>query len=154
MSGRLYLLDTNILLALVRGGDFGRAIDARFGLQAASTRPLVSIVTHGEIKVMARRNGWGAAKLAALERALDQVVTVDINHPRVIDAYVEVDLYSQQHPEGARNMGKNDLWIAACAHAADAVLLTTDADFGHIPDQLVTVQIITPGSTRGATATS
>jgi hypothetical protein len=34
-------------------------------------------------------------------------------------------------------MGKNDLWIAACAAAADAFLLSTDDDFEHlIPDQV------------------
>jgi len=59
------------------------------------------------------------------------------NHPSVIDAYVEVDLVSQNHPDGARNMGKNDLWIAACARAAGATLLTADNDFTHlIPDHL------------------
>jgi hypothetical protein len=59
------------------------------------------------------------------------------NHPSVIDAYVELDLASQNHPDGARNMGKNDLWIAACAKAGSATLLTTDNDFSHlIPDHL------------------
>ena len=34
-------------------------------------------------------------------------------------------------------MGKNDLWIAACAKATGAILLTTDNDFTHlIPDHL------------------
>ncbi len=32
----------------------------------------------------------------------------------------------------ARNMGKNDLWIAATAHVLGAKLLTTDADFNHL----------------------
>jgi predicted nucleic acid-binding protein len=32
----------------------------------------------------------------------------------------------------SRNMGKNDLWIAATAYALNAVLLTTDADFDHL----------------------
>ncbi|MBK9016619.1 MAG: PIN domain-containing protein [Saprospiraceae bacterium] len=32
----------------------------------------------------------------------------------------------------ARNMGKNDLWIAATAHATQATLLTTDMDFNHL----------------------
>lgn len=90
------------------------------------------MVTHGEIKVLAQRNGWGAQKLAALDEALAAFVTVDINHPRVIDAYVELDLTSQSHPDGARNMGKNDLWIAAAAKGAGATRLTTDKDFEHL----------------------
>lgn len=128
-TSRSYLLDTNVLLALVRGGALGAAIDERFGLRAAAQRPLICVVTHGEIKVLARRNGWGAQKLASLDEALAAFVTVDINHPRVVDAYVELDLASQSHPDGARNMGKNDLWIAAAAKAAGATLLTMDKDF-------------------------
>ena len=31
----------------------------------------------------------------------------------------------------ARNMGKNDLWIAATAAATNTTLLTTDSDFDH-----------------------
>jgi tRNA(fMet)-specific endonuclease VapC len=34
----------------------------------------------------------------------------------------------------ARNMGKNDLWIAATAHVLEATLITTDADFVHLKD--------------------
>ncbi|MGM0577771.1 MAG: PIN domain-containing protein [Myxococcota bacterium] len=107
-------------------------MDERFGLRSTAQRPLICVVTHGEIKVLAQRNGWGAKKLAALDEALAAFVTVDINHPRVIDAYVELDLASQSHPDGARNMGKNDLWIAAAAKAAGATLLTTDKDFEHL----------------------
>ena len=29
-------------------------------------------------------------------------------------------------------MGKNDLWIAATAHASGAILLSTDGDFEHL----------------------
>lgn len=32
----------------------------------------------------------------------------------------------------ARNMGKNDLWIAATAAMSEATLLTTDNDFDHL----------------------
>lgn len=68
-----------------------------------------------------------------MQYALDSLVTIDINRPAVIDAYVELELVSQSHPDGARNMGKNDLWIAACARAANVTLLTTDEDFAHLP---------------------
>jgi predicted nucleic acid-binding protein len=53
----------------------------------------------------------------------------------VIDAYIDLDIASQRHPKGARNMGKNDLWIAASAMVSGAYLLTTDGDFDHlVPD--------------------
>jgi tRNA(fMet)-specific endonuclease VapC len=32
----------------------------------------------------------------------------------------------------ARNMGKNDLWIAATTAALGATLITTDQDFDHL----------------------
>src|SRR6266545_7828233 len=135
MSERLYLLDTNVVLALVRGQALGASIDETYKLSRAKQRPLVCIVTHGEVRVLAHRNGWGGKKMQTLQHALDQLVTVDIHHPAVIDAYVSLDLVSQSHREGSKNMGKNDLWIAAVTKAAGAVLLTTDNDFSHlIPD--------------------
>lgn len=140
----LYLLDTNVILALVRGKALGKYIEATFGLIPGNRRPLISVVTHGEMRVLASRNGWGTAKLDALQNALDALVTVDINIAAVIDAYVEIDVYSQQHPAGDRNMGKNDLWIAACAKASGATLLTTDKDFDHLNPTLLTVQYIDP----------
>lgn len=151
MSG-LYLLDTNVVLALVRGGPLGTSIEGKFGLLAGRRRPAISIVTHGEVRVLASRNGWGEPKLAVLRNALDALVTVDINIAEVIDAYVEIDLYSQRRPEGARNMGKNDLWIAACAKAAGATLLTTDKDFDHLDPDLLAVEYVDPGSTLPARA--
>jgi predicted nucleic acid-binding protein len=145
MSG-LYLLDTNVVLALVRGKALGVFIDSTFGLSTAQCRPVISVVTHGEVRALASRNGWGGAKLTALQGALDALVTVDVNVAEVIDAYVEIDIYSRQHPDGARNMGKNDLWIAACAKASGATLLTTDKDFDHLNPGLLTVKYIDPTS--------
>jgi len=45
-------------------------------------------------------------------------------------------------------MGKNDLWIAACAKAAGARLLTTDEDFDHLADSMLTVEFIDPASMK------
>jgi predicted nucleic acid-binding protein len=146
MSGPLYLLDTNIVLAMVRGKALANRIDRTYGLRSARTRPLIARVTHGELWVLATRNGWGEAKRDALQNALDNLVTVDIHHPEVIDAYVAIDVFSQRHPQGARNMGKNDLWIAACAKAANATLLTTDKDFGHLAPEVVDVAYVDPAS--------
>jgi predicted nucleic acid-binding protein len=141
----LYLLDTNVVLALVRGKALGAYIKATFGLSVGK-RPLISVVTHGEVRVLASRNNWGEGKLAVLQSALDALVMVDINIAAVIDAYVEIDVHSQQHPSGARNMGKNDLWIAACAKASGATLLTTDKDFDHLHPGLLKVEYIDPSS--------
>ena len=144
MIDRPFLLDTNVVLTLVRGEALAAHIDSTFELRASKVRPLVSIVTHGEVRVLACRNGWGERKLAALQDALDNLVAVDVSHPDVLDAYVEIDIYSQNRPAGARNMGKNDLWIAACAKAAGATLLTTDKGFSHLDPELLPVAYIDP----------
>lgn len=146
MSEPLYLLDTNVVLALVRGRELGTYIDRKFGLCHAKQRPLVCVVTRGEMQVLARLFGWGERKRQALEDALDNLVTVDISHPAVIEAYVELDIVSQQHPDGARNMGKNDLWIGAAAKAAGATLLTIDNDFAHLNPDHLSCEIINPRS--------
>jgi predicted nucleic acid-binding protein len=42
----------------------------------------------------------------------------------------------------ARNMGKNDLWIAASAMIAQGTLITTDKDFNHLHETLIKVDYI------------
>lgn len=132
MAGPIYLLDTSILLALIRGGDLGKFVDATYGLRSRFAYSLICIVSHGEIWSLAAQNSWGAAKRSALDNMLSNLVTVDINSREVIDAYVEMDVASRGHPGGARQLSKNDLWIAAAAKAASATLLTTDQDFNHL----------------------
>jgi hypothetical protein len=43
-----YVLDTSILLNLIRGHELGRSIDLAFGLRAHLYRHTISIVSHGE----------------------------------------------------------------------------------------------------------
>ncbi len=58
--------------------------------------------------------------------------------PVFIKTYAEIDAFSQgKHPtlklrNSARNMGKNNLWIATTAAVYEATLLSTDADFTHL----------------------
>ncbi len=42
----------------------------------------------------------------------------------------------------ARNMGKNDLWIAAAAHIIQATLLTTDKDFLHLDKHFFDIELL------------
>lgn len=144
MSQRLYLLDTSVILPLVRGSALGQRIEQRYRLQSSPHRSLVSVVSLAEAQVIAARNNWGAPKLAALAHALGELVVVDIHHKAVIDAYVQLELISQQQSGGSRNMGKNDLWIAACAKAASATLLTADNDFSHLIPQHLDGELISP----------
>jgi tRNA(fMet)-specific endonuclease VapC len=129
MADPLYLLDTNIVLQLVRGNEFGNYLARSFGLLDLVYRPLVSIVTHGELLALADRNNWGPPKQGVLRNALAHLVAVDLNDESILQSYVEVSRVCRKHPGGARALSENDLWIAATARAADAVLLTTDKDF-------------------------
>ena len=138
------------VLTLVRGNALATFVNGKFGLRALKVRPMISVVTHGEVRVLAARNGWGDRKLSALQNALNNLVTVDINHSDVLDAYVEIDLFSQSHPDGARNMGKNDLWIAACTKASGATLLTTDKDFDHLASGLQSLEYVDPSSAKSS----
>ena len=138
---KLCLLDTNILLALVRRGALGGRILARFPLLTAPFPPLISFVTEAEIKSIASRQKWGKARKNQLDFILPVFTVVHIHEPGVLEAYVAIDNYSLT--KGVK-MGKNDLWTAATASATAATLLTTDKDFDHLPRSLVSCQWIDP----------
>lgn len=144
MAAPVYLLDTNVVLHLVRGSALGEHLASTFRLRDPVYRPLVSIVTHGELLVLADRNNWGANKRSVLQTALENLVTVDLNDRAVLEAYVEVNRFSRQLPSGARMLHANDAWIVACAKAAQATLLTTDGDFAHLKLPEWPVQFIDP----------
>lgn len=124
--GEIVVLDTSVLVHLVRGRAAGRMLDRRHGLTLAELRPLICIVTVGECLAIARHNGWGSHKQARLESVLRELVVVDIDDARVLGAYAELDAFTRAK---GNKMGKNDLWIGAVTRAQGAWLLTLDADF-------------------------
>ena len=124
-----YLLDTNILLALVRGGDLSAYLQNQFALLAISLTPIISVVTEAELRMLAVQNNWGSTKRQNMETLISYFVVVPIPYKNIVEAYVEIDSYSR--PLG-RKMGKNDLWIAATTKVEGATLLTTDKDFDHL----------------------
>ena len=75
------------------------------------------------------------------------ILSSDINNSdnELIEAYYTIDAFSQgnlkERPlnSSAKNMGKNDLWIAATAHVAKAELITMDGDFDHLNGEFLTV---------------
>lgn len=40
----------------------------------------------------------------------------------------------------SRNMGKNDLWVAATTLVTNATLITTDGDFDHLNPKIIPVR--------------
>lgn len=138
MPAPLYLLDTGVLMALINGKELGERIDAAYGLRASPNRPLVCIVTHGELWALAEKNGFGEKKRDAIRGMLDHVVTVDVSDEAVIRAYAEVYAALHRHVKGSRtNIGENDMWIAACTRAVGATLLTHDAHFDALAPDII-----------------
>ena len=133
-----YLLDTNILVTYVRDTEVTRRLENRLNLLNGENNLLVSVVSIGEIRSIAEQNNWGEKKINKLERIIDDFLIADINVETIIERYAEIDAYSQGKLKGeevtfsARNMGKNDLWIAATASIFDLELITTDKDFEHL----------------------
>lgn len=120
-----YLLDTNILVAYIRAGQLGEHIERTYRLSALAYKPLISVVTVGEILSLAGKFGWGEQKIFAMNRLLQELIRVDVNDDRVLEAYAELDDFARTH----QTVGKNDIWIAATAKVTGAVLLTTDRHF-------------------------
>ena len=52
------------------GKQLGHYLNQTFRLSEVINRPLISIVTHGEIWAMAQRNGWGDKKRDAVQEML------------------------------------------------------------------------------------
>jgi tRNA(fMet)-specific endonuclease VapC len=133
-----YLLDTNIVIHLIRDDATWSVIDDKYQLFKRPNRPAISVVTVGELRSFALQRNWGGQKLRNLLRLFDNLLIIDINSPEIINKYAEIDSYSQNRladkpmPTSARKMGKNDVWIAATAAVLDIPLLSTDADFQHL----------------------
>jgi predicted nucleic acid-binding protein len=120
------LLDTSILVHLLRDNETGRRIDEQFQIRRRTDRPLISIVTVGECLSLARQFGWGASRVAALEALLSELVVVPIDSRPILERFGEFHAWTRSI---GRSLSNNDLWIAATVAAAGAHLVTSDRDF-------------------------
>lgn len=150
----IYLLDTNIVLAYLKKSALAAALDKQYKLLSEGARPFISAVTVGELWSLCLQNNWGSKRRDLLLETLRQLTILDINIEPIVQNYAAIDAYSQNRLIGhqlstsARNMGKNDLWIAATASMLDAILITTDKDFDHLHGQFVEVIRIDPALYR------
>jgi tRNA(fMet)-specific endonuclease VapC len=134
-----YLFDTNLILFYLRNETkIINYVDKLYQPFAPPNTPLISIISIAELKAIAMRNDWGEHRLLHLQMFLNEFVRVDINSEDMFERYAEIDTFSQgklkTKPllDSSRNMGKNDLWIAATASILNVPLLTTDKDFQHL----------------------
>ena len=146
-----YLLDTNIVLIYLRQSGLKEELDRRLSLFSPENTLLISVVSIGEAKSIAIQRKWGEKKIVQLEGLLKKLLIADINAKRIIERYAEIDAYSQGKLENkrasftSRNMGKNDLWIAATTTVTKSKLITTDNDFDHLDGEyfdVIKVKII------------
>jgi predicted nucleic acid-binding protein len=122
----LLLLDTTILVHWVRKDRTGLFLKNTYALHDRAERPLFSTISEGEILGLAKCWKWGQPKLGALGTLINELIRFEASLPEVTEAYSI--LYYEDQRLG-KCTGENDLWIAACALAAGATLLTCDRDF-------------------------
>lgn len=149
-NSNTYVLDSNVFVGYVRDASYSRYIDQEYDPLGSNNIALISVVTKGELQSLAYQFDWEKQKKSALQRLLNSVNAVPVHSMDIIDRYAEIDAFSQNklpdRPLGNsdRNMGKNDVWIAATASVIDATLLTTDADFDHLHDEFLSRVYIDP----------
>jgi len=133
-----YLLDTNILVVYSHNLEIADKIEKELQIFNGINDVAISIVTLGEIDSLIKQYKYGDKRKQRIGKMLDQLYEIDINIKEIIDRYGDIDAYSQGRLEGkplrssSRNMGKNDLWIAATASLYDMTLVTADKDFKHL----------------------
>jgi predicted nucleic acid-binding protein len=143
-----YVLDTGVLLVYLREKQIAGFIDAKYQPLNSPNIPIISVVTLGELNSIAIQNKWSLSRISKMDEFVKQFLIADINVSSVIRKYAEIDAFSQGKLTGkpasfsARNMGKNDLWIAATAAVLDAPLITLDKDFQHLDKAFLALELV------------
>ena len=145
-----YLFDTNIVLAYLNRSALAAFVNEQYAPLEQDNNVCISVVTAGELQSIALQSKWGNRRKKELATLLQIFSIINININYVIRLYAEIDAFSQgklaDRPLGdsARNMGKNDLWIAATVPYMEAILLTTDKDFNHLHGHFLDVIWLDP----------
>jgi len=114
-----YLLDTNVLVHYIRQNEFAKKIDQTYQPFVSPNTSILSVVSVGEIKALSLKRNWGRQKNQLLQTLVDSLFIADIHVTTIINAYATIDAFSQGKLKdvplstSSRNMGKNDIWIAA-----------------------------------------
>ena len=144
------LYDTNILIKIVRDkSDTGKV---RKLVNPEQAPEFTSLINKAEILSIALQNNWGTKRRSRLETLFEEIIVIDLSDPHFLDAYVDIDAFSQgKHPEislggSAKNMGKNDLWIASTVSVLKFTLITTDKDFDHLDNVFIKRTLFDAGS--------
>ncbi|MEM9887212.1 MAG: type II toxin-antitoxin system VapC family toxin [Bacteroidota bacterium] len=145
-----YLLDTNIIITYSRKNALAERIEKQYALLSGEHVLYVSVVSLGEIDAYIKKFRIGKRKQHIIQRTLELTYQIDIGYQEIISKYGDIDAFSQAKTKlpgyhfTARNMGKNDLWIAATASHYDLTLLTTDQDFNHLDQAFLDLEYVQP----------
>lgn len=121
------IVDTNLIIHHIRR------------LEKLPAQAIIPMVVAGELEAFALKADWGYQKVTFLQSLLDYYPLVEVSRA-LTGLYAQIDAFSQGRlpsaslppSMSARNMGKNDLWIAATALYFDMELHTMDNDFNHL----------------------
>ncbi|MCR9134308.1 MAG: PIN domain-containing protein [bacterium] len=142
------ILDTNLLLIYSRGTEVSEQIEKEYEIFKNQNRLMISVVTLGELNALTKKLGIGDSRKKRLEKTLERIAKINVNIKEVIDRYGDIDAYSQGKLSNrkvdfsSRNMGKNDIWIAATASVYKLKLYTTDKDFDHLAGEFIDLEFI------------
>ncbi len=143
-----YLLDTNILVLYGRNSKIADSIEKEHGIFNGEHNLAISSVTLGELNSLAKQFKYGQKRKERLLELTKHLFVIDINIQKIIERYGDIDAYSQGKLENkplllsSRNMGKNDLWIAATASAYNMELVTSDKDFDHLKEEYIKLNTV------------
>ena len=119
-----YVLDSNILIHYARNSYVWEYVKQNYLNANLKGNSFLSFAARAETISFSKAHNWGKIKNDRLKSILQQSRIIESNFKNLTEAYVNIDLYSQNKhkilnlpkPFTARNIGKNDLWIASTAH--------------------------------------
>lgn len=121
------VLDTNIFLYAIQ-----RKVQSLDSLDAITNLPqvqnwiyLTPWVVIAELRYFVIKRNWGEEKKKILNYFISKLQNISPNE-ETIENYARLKLFAERK---GKAMQANDLWIAATACAAQAVLVTNDNDF-------------------------
>jgi len=92
MKKKNQILDTNLLVALIRSDNFQNKFYEKYPL--IENNLLISVVTEGEILALSIKWGWGNRKVQKFIKLLDDLVVHPIKVRSIIDTYAQIDIFS------------------------------------------------------------
>lgn len=144
------VIDTCVFIHIIRSTTTGKECLKALEDYDDNANIIASVVTKAELQSFILQHSWGVTKVNKLNKIFDEITFIDIANAdkKLLESYSKIDAYSKRKikdvtgnllDDSAKKMGKNDLWIAATAHALGIPLLTTDGDFNHLNNTFLKV---------------